>query len=244
MIWKPRRQACNHRLAPARPCKIRRTDPEQRLDQRPQLIQQVAGRPGGNLRPRQPCPIRPMGTAPHMSMSRIDWEHLPEHVHHAVEVHTGPVIKAETVSGGKNSQIAACVSTADQLVFVKGMPSDHPQHPSQQREAAINPYVAPAWLPRSCGESRTAGGTSSGSRTSAAATPTTGRARPTCRASCSSRVSWRRWRRRRRRWSAASSNAGRRTPTPARPSAGAPDGRCCTPTSRRTTSSSARRATG
>lgn len=82
-----------------------------------------------------------------MSMSRIDWEHLPEQVHHAVEAHTGPVIMAETVSGGKNSQIAACVFTAEQRLFVKGMPSDHPQHPSQQREAAINPYVAPRLAP-------------------------------------------------------------------------------------------------
>ncbi|MGW3828254.1 aminoglycoside phosphotransferase, partial [Streptomyces sp. NPDC005071] len=82
-----------------------------------------------------------------MSMSRIDWEHLPERVHHAVEAHTGPVLKAETVSGGKNSQIAACVFTAEQRLFVKGMPSDHPQHPSQQREVAINPYVAPRLAP-------------------------------------------------------------------------------------------------
>ncbi|WP_406502553.1 phosphotransferase family protein [Streptomyces sp. NBC_01602] len=82
-----------------------------------------------------------------MSMSRIDWEHLPEQVRHAVEAHTGPFLKAETVSGGKNSQIAACVFTAEQRLFVKGMPSDHPQHPSQQREAAINPYVAPRLAP-------------------------------------------------------------------------------------------------
>ncbi|MFD3456817.1 aminoglycoside phosphotransferase [Streptomyces sp. NPDC058691] len=83
-----------------------------------------------------------------MSMSRIDWDHLPETVHQAVEAHTGPVLKAETVAGGLNSQIAAVVFTSELRLFVKGMPSGHSQIRAQEREAAINPYVAPRLAPR------------------------------------------------------------------------------------------------
>ncbi|MDX2849296.1 aminoglycoside phosphotransferase [Streptomyces sp. PA03-3a] len=82
-----------------------------------------------------------------MSMSRIDWDHLPEEVREAVEAHTGPVLKSDTVSGGLNSQIASVVFTAEQRLFVKGMLADHSQHRSQQREAAINAYVAPRLAP-------------------------------------------------------------------------------------------------
>lgn len=82
-----------------------------------------------------------------MSMDRIHWEALPAAARAAVTDHTGIVIKAETAAGGVNSGIAARLHTLDTTVFVKGVPTDHPQIATQQREADVNPYL-PAASPR------------------------------------------------------------------------------------------------
>lgn len=80
-----------------------------------------------------------------MPVYRIDWDGLPPAALAAVEQHTGPVLRVETADAGVNSGIAATVHTADATVFVKGVPTGHPQARTQQREAAINPH-----LPSSC----------------------------------------------------------------------------------------------
>lgn len=59
-----------------------------------------------------------------------------------IESRTGSVIKAEPVSGGLNSEIAARVHTADAIVFVKGLRQDHRRVWTQKREADINPHVS------------------------------------------------------------------------------------------------------
>ncbi|MEB8338034.1 phosphotransferase family protein [Streptomyces endophyticus] len=48
-----------------------------------------------------------------------------------------------SVADGLNSEIAVTLDTCVGRVFVKGLRSDHPRVWTQQREAAINPYVAP-----------------------------------------------------------------------------------------------------
>ncbi|WP_406476244.1 aminoglycoside phosphotransferase [Streptomyces sp. NBC_01615] len=80
-----------------------------------------------------------------MPVARIHWDDLPLAARDAVERHTGPVLRAKTADAGANSGIAATVHTTDATLFVKGVPIGHPQARTQQREAAINPY-----LPSSC----------------------------------------------------------------------------------------------
>lgn len=82
-----------------------------------------------------------------MPVDRIHWDDLPLDARHAAEEQTGPILHAETAAAGANSGIAATVHTADSVLFVKGVPVDHPQARTQQREAEINPYL-PASCPR------------------------------------------------------------------------------------------------
>lgn len=79
-----------------------------------------------------------------MPVPRVHWQDLPTETRAAVEQHTGPVLEATTASAGMNSGIAATVRTADALLFVKGIPTDHPQARHQELEAAINPHLPPA----------------------------------------------------------------------------------------------------
>lgn len=82
-----------------------------------------------------------------MPVTRVHWDDLPAVAQRAVEQHTGPILRTSTASAGANSGIAATVRTADSVLFVKGVPTVHPQARTQQREAAINPYL-PAASPR------------------------------------------------------------------------------------------------
>ena len=79
-----------------------------------------------------------------MPVTRIHWDALPPGARHAVEQHVGRILHAKTASAGANSGIAATVHTADSTLFVKGVPTDHPQARTQQREAAINAHLPPA----------------------------------------------------------------------------------------------------
>lgn len=80
-----------------------------------------------------------------MPVTRIHWDDLPRDARTAVELHTGLIVRAETAAAGANSGIAATLHTADSTQFVKGVPAEHPQARTQQREATINPH-----LPASC----------------------------------------------------------------------------------------------
>jgi hypothetical protein len=82
-----------------------------------------------------------------MPVTRIPWDVLPLGARRAVEQRIGPIVRAETASAGVNSGIAATVRTADSVLFVKGVPTGHPQARTQQREADINPHL-PASCPR------------------------------------------------------------------------------------------------
>ncbi|WP_210591130.1 aminoglycoside phosphotransferase [Streptomyces sp. GESEQ-35] len=79
-----------------------------------------------------------------MPVDRIHWDDLPLAARHAVEQHTGPVLRVKTADAGANSGIAATIQTTDGTLFVKGVPTDHPQARTQQREAVINPYLPPS----------------------------------------------------------------------------------------------------
>jgi len=74
-------------------------------------------------------------------MPRISWHDLPAGTRTAVAVHTGAVHAARTAGTGINSGIAAMINTERGSFFVKGVPIDHSQARTQQREADINPHL-------------------------------------------------------------------------------------------------------
>ncbi|MFD9422719.1 MULTISPECIES: aminoglycoside phosphotransferase [unclassified Streptomyces] len=74
---------------------------------------------------------------------RLHWNDLPTATRDAVAARTGPIRAATTAGKGLNSEIAATLETGAGRVFVKGLRCDHPRVWTQQREVAINPYVAP-----------------------------------------------------------------------------------------------------
>ncbi|MGH2776720.1 MAG: aminoglycoside phosphotransferase [Actinomycetota bacterium] len=77
-----------------------------------------------------------------MSLQRIHWEDLSESLRGAIQDQAGPVLKAQTVPEGLNSEIAVFQHTSTGKVFIKGLRSDHPRVWTQQMEAMISPYVA------------------------------------------------------------------------------------------------------
>lgn len=68
---------------------------------------------------------------------RLDWEN----VRSLIEEQTGPVLAAEPVTEGFNSEIAVVVRMSQGATFVKGLRSEHPRVWTQQQEADINPHV-------------------------------------------------------------------------------------------------------
>ncbi|MET8136674.1 aminoglycoside phosphotransferase [Streptomyces sp. NPDC005251] len=80
-------------------------------------------------------------------MSRIPFEQLPADVRRAITDKTGAVHRALTAQGGMNSGIASVLETESGSVFVKGIPTDHPQVAAQHREATVAPHL-PASCPR------------------------------------------------------------------------------------------------
>jgi Phosphotransferase enzyme family len=76
-----------------------------------------------------------------VAVGRIHWPDLPAATRHAVEHHTGAVHTARTVPAGRNSAVAALLTTDAGQVFVKGLHRDHPRRWNQDMEAIINPHV-------------------------------------------------------------------------------------------------------
>ncbi|MBV9140559.1 MAG: hypothetical protein JO115_06555 [Pseudonocardiales bacterium] len=71
--------------------------------------------------------------------ARRDWTD----VRGLIEKQTGPVLAAQSVTEGLNSEIAVVVRTSLGATFVKGLRCDHRRAWTQQQEAEINPYVVP-----------------------------------------------------------------------------------------------------
>lgn len=76
-------------------------------------------------------------------MPRISWHDLPATTRAAAAAHTGAVHAAHSAGTGINSGIAAMIHTEHGSFFVKGVPADHAQARTQQREAEINPHLPP-----------------------------------------------------------------------------------------------------
>lgn len=74
--------------------------------------------------------------------TRTAFEELPADVLAAVEGHMGRNHRAEAVSGGLNSEIAARLHTDAGACHVTGLRSDHPRAWTQRREAEVNSYLA------------------------------------------------------------------------------------------------------
>ncbi|MDX3752679.1 aminoglycoside phosphotransferase [Streptomyces sp. AK08-02] len=77
-----------------------------------------------------------------MPIDRIDFADLPDDVQGSVIARTGPLLSTATMPSGFNSAISARLTTEHGEVYVKGLPADHPRAWTQQREAAVGPYVS------------------------------------------------------------------------------------------------------
>jgi hypothetical protein len=75
--------------------------------------------------------------------TRIEWATLPEKTRASIENRTGPIRTVRTVSGGRNSPLAAVVDAEAGRVFVKGIRGDHRTVITQNREAELGPHVRP-----------------------------------------------------------------------------------------------------
>ncbi|MBP2330273.1 hypothetical protein JOF56_010658 [Kibdelosporangium banguiense] len=80
--------------------------------------------------------------APRMGRRHI-WDDLTSEAMAAVTELTGPILRAASAPDGYTSQIAVRLDTESGPVFVKGMRQDRDDVWTQQREAAVNPYVVP-----------------------------------------------------------------------------------------------------
>ena len=76
-------------------------------------------------------------------MEHTGWDDLDTPVREAIERRSGTVHRARTATGGLNSRLALVLGTASGSVFIKGLPADHPGTVRLEREAVINPHVAP-----------------------------------------------------------------------------------------------------
>jgi hypothetical protein len=71
-------------------------------------------------------------------MTAVEWEQLPEQTRAAVESRTGPVVKVEPVTAGRNHHLAAILHTDTGTVFVKGLQTGHRHARRQRLEAVVN----------------------------------------------------------------------------------------------------------
>jgi hypothetical protein len=71
-----------------------------------------------------------------------EWEQLPHETRDLIEQRTGPVVKAEQVSAGRNHQLAAILHTNAGTVFIKGVHTSDRRSRRQALEAAVAATVA------------------------------------------------------------------------------------------------------
>jgi aminoglycoside phosphotransferase (APT) family kinase protein len=79
-------------------------------------------------------------------MARMQWEALPASRVAAVESRTGPIVKAEAVTGGIMPGLAAVLHTGDSRYFLKAAPETSTAYRLHQREIAANAAM-PADIP-------------------------------------------------------------------------------------------------
>lgn len=89
--------------------------------------------------------------------TRLDWNGLPDAVKQAVEHHVGPVVKAESTPGGRNSQLSETLWTEQDLVFCKGISTDSPISYMHRNEITVNPFLPDGLAPRLLWHLETAG---------------------------------------------------------------------------------------
>jgi hypothetical protein len=78
-----------------------------------------------------------------VALSRVAWDELGDEVRAAVAARTGRLLDVQMAGEGMNSPIAFHLTTLTGRVFLKGLHRDHRGGvEAQQREAAVNPYVA------------------------------------------------------------------------------------------------------
>jgi hypothetical protein len=79
-------------------------------------------------------------------VSKLQWESLPADRVAAIEELTGPVVKAESTTGGLMPGLAAVVHATNGRYFVKAAPADSPAAGMYEREITANAAL-PASVP-------------------------------------------------------------------------------------------------
>ncbi|TCO64963.1 phosphotransferase [Actinocrispum wychmicini] len=80
--------------------------------------------------------------------TRRDWHDLPDGVRRAVEHRTGTVREAESPAGGRNSELAATLSTDSGRVFCKGVTTGSSLAVMHRNEIAVSPVLPERLAPR------------------------------------------------------------------------------------------------
>lgn len=80
--------------------------------------------------------------------NRRDWDGLPDGVRRAVERRTGAVRSAESVPGGRNSELAVALSTDSGRVFCKGITTASSLAVMHRNEVAVSPFLPDGLAPR------------------------------------------------------------------------------------------------
>ncbi|HKS47548.1 MAG TPA: hypothetical protein VJT49_21040 [Amycolatopsis sp.] len=84
-------------------------------------------------------------------MARSTWEDLPVSVCAAIERETGPVLRVEIPSAGRNSDFSATLHLREGKVFCKGIADAEGKRGTMHRhEANINRWLPSAIAPHLC----------------------------------------------------------------------------------------------
>jgi hypothetical protein len=79
---------------------------------------------------------------------RREWEDLSAEIRKAIEVRTGPVVKAESPNVGRHSELSATLYTDSGAVFCKGITIAQQHAYMHDNEARINPFLPHFVAPR------------------------------------------------------------------------------------------------
>ncbi|GLZ40920.1 phosphotransferase [Actinokineospora sp. NBRC 105648] len=80
--------------------------------------------------------------------TRREWGDLPEQVRRAVEDRTGPILKAESATSGRNSELASTLWTAEGPLFCKGVTTASPLSVMHHNEIGVSPFLPSDLAPR------------------------------------------------------------------------------------------------
>ncbi|MBM7774127.1 hypothetical protein JOD54_004331 [Actinokineospora baliensis] len=80
--------------------------------------------------------------------TRCEWDVLPEPVKRAAEDRTGPILKAESATSGRNSELAATLWTSQGRIFCKGITTASSLSVMHHNEISVSQFLPAELAPR------------------------------------------------------------------------------------------------